>query len=147
MCSVNGCGRTQHLHVNFVSSILQSEVWEEVVKDEKRGALEPFLSRLFPHLYFPQVGIILLIDYNTAHEVGKPLEMERFPKRKLRICQLWSTSGFLSWFQFITIYKKMLCIITTNIFMFQFFTYKVSRTTTKNSSTCTHTAVRQKGGH
>ena len=61
---------------NFALSILQSEVWEDTVKDEKAGAfLKPFPFFIISScLYFPQVGIILLIDYDTAHEIGKPLK-------------------------------------------------------------------------
>ena len=42
----------------------------------KAGAfLKPFPFFIISScLYFPQVGIILLIDYDTAHEIGKPLK-------------------------------------------------------------------------
>ena len=190
---------------NFALSILQSEVWEDTVKDEKsRG-----FFKAFSFLYYFLLSLFSPSGNNTPdwlwHSTWdrEATEMECFPKRMLRICQLWSTSGFLSWpsvsqsvsqsvqslqscptlcdpmncstpglpvhhqlleftqthvhrvgdaiqpshplsspspvpnpsqhqgLQFITIYKKMLWFIITNIFMFQFFTYKVSRTTTK----------------
>lgn len=74
------------------------------------------------------MGIILLIDYNTAHEVGKPLKWNVSLKGHGS-----ANCGVLQdFYPGFTHYngKKMLCI-TTNIFMFQFFTYKVSRTNKK----------------
>ena len=84
---------------NFALSILQSEVWEDTVKDEKsRG-----FFKAFSFLYYFLLSLFSPSGNNTPdwlwHSTWdrEATEMECFPKRMLRICQLWSTSGFLSW--------------------------------------------------
>lgn len=114
---------------------------------EKQGLLEPFLSFsiISSCLYFPQVGLILLIDYDTAHEVGKPLKGNVSLKGSYRSANCGVLQDFYPGLSSLQFTRKCFVSLLPTFSCFSSLLTKYQEPQQKNSSNCTHTAVRQKG--